>query len=361
MVQLMVVLVAILCLMPSAYAKKHEGSSSKQITKQERLALIRRAQIWQPTDVRTMDLRAGPQGPGAFSPDMPVECEYAGVKLGGSSAKFECAISPKDVVKVRYGATNGEVEGSVLATRLLWALGFGADRVYPVRVICHGCPADPWKHHDRVEGTETFEPAVIERTPEGREVKAKGESGWAWPELSQVDVSLGGAPRSQRDALMLLAAFMQHTDSKQEQQRLWCLPGASTDGEICPKPFLLIHDVGLTFGRATYSNSTDKSSVNFREWANTAVWKDAPQCVAHLSRSYTGTLSDPRISETGRAFLADLLSQLTDDQLRGLFSVARVELRSTGNRSANESASVDDWVNVFKKKRDEIVQAHCSS
>jgi hypothetical protein len=359
MVQLLVVLLVVMCLMPSAAAKKHDGSS--RLSKQERLALIRRAQIWQPTDVSAMDLRAGPRGTGAFSPDAVVECDYAGAKLGGSSRKFNCALTADDVVKVRYGATNGEVEGSVLGTRLLWALGFGADRVYPVRVVCHGCAADPWKHHDRVEGTQTFDPAVIERTPAGRELKAKDDSGWAFSELNQVDESLGGAPRSQRDALTLLAAFMQHTDSKAEQQRLWCLPGGSREGEVCAKPFLLIHDVGLTFGRATYSNSTDKSSVNFREWAKTPVWKDASQCVAHLSHSHTGTLSDPKIGEAGRAFLAGLLIQLTDDQLHDLFAAAHVGVRLTDNRSANESAGVDEWVGAFKKKRDEIAGAHCRS
>jgi hypothetical protein len=43
------------------------------------------------------------------------------------------------------------------------------------------------------------------------------------------------------------------------------------------------------------------------------MWKgDAAACVGHLGKSNTGTLGDPKISETGRQFLADLLIQLTD-------------------------------------------------
>jgi len=347
--------------------RRAAGASShdRVLTREERLAFIRRAQIWVPTDVTAMDLRAGPQGPGAFPPDATVACTYVQVKLPGSSRKFDCAIertdAKKDVVKVRYGAANGEVEGSVLASRLLWALGFAADRVYPVRVLCRGCSPDPWTKREPAPGEQLFDPAAIERKPEGREMKTAVGSGWAWPELDLVDETEGGAPAAQRDALKLLAAFMQHTDSKPEQQRLLCLPGGLTDAGECSRPFLMLHDVGLTFGHANYFNSTRTGSVNFAEWARTPVWRDAFACVAHMSKSHTGTLGDPTISEAGRAFLARLLEQLTDAQLHDLFDVARVEQRRLDERSheGTPAASVDEWVAAFKRKRDEIVANHC--
>ena len=62
----------------------------------------------------------------------------------------------------------------------------------------------------------------------------------------------------------------------------------------------------------------------------------------------TGTLENPRISEAGRLFLADLLMQLSDRQLQDLFEVAGVD------RTA-------EWVDVFKRKRNEIVNARCAS
>jgi hypothetical protein len=89
------------------------------------------------------------------------------------------------------------------------------------------------------------------------------------------------------------------------------------------------------------------------------VWRDGEACVAHLSQSKTGTLGDPQISEAGRQFLADLLVQLTDRQLRDLFEVARVDQRSrTPGRSA-APATIDEWVAAFKQKRDEIVNHSC--
>ena len=241
-----------------AGAKKAKKTA---LTKDERLDFIRHAQVWQPTNVAEMDLRAGPQGKGAFAFDAMVTCDYVETKLPGSSRKFDCKFADDDVAKVRYGVANGEVEGNVLATRLLWALGFSADRVYPVRVTCRGCSPDPWTSVKKSEGEQTFDLAAVERKPEGHEMKTRGKSGWAWTELALVDEAQGGATRAQRDALTLLAVFMQHTDSKPEQQRLLCLPGGLTEEGVCEKPFLAIHDVGLTFGHANFYNRNVTSSV----------------------------------------------------------------------------------------------------
>src|SRR5713226_2370215 len=99
----------------------------KSLTEETRRAFIRRAQVWTPANIPAMDLRAGPQGPGALPPNALVTCDYVEkAELPGTSRKFDCAIDPEDVVKVRYGQDNGKVEGEVLASRLLWALGFGA-------------------------------------------------------------------------------------------------------------------------------------------------------------------------------------------------------------------------------------------
>jgi hypothetical protein len=72
-------------------------------------------------------------------------------------------------------------------------------------------------------------------------------------------------------------------------------------------------------------------------------------------------LGDPKISEEGRQFLADLLIQLTDEQLHDLFAVARVDQRSRKPDSNEPPASIDEWVAAFKHKRDAIVTNHCRS
>jgi hypothetical protein len=123
----------------------------------------------------------------------------------------------------------------------------------------------------------------------------------------------------------------------------------------------MIHDVGLTFGHANYLNRNNTSSVNFEEWAATPIWRDKQKCIGHLSKSSTGTLGDPKISEEGRAFLAGLLDQLSDAQLRDLFAVGHVERRSRKPGSSEPPATIDEWVNAFKQKRAEINATRCSS
>lgn len=335
------------------------GQANTRLDDSARQDFIRRAQVWTATDIPSIDMKAGPSGAGAFQPNQIVTCDYVEKKLSGSSPKFSCAVAKGDAVKVRYGADNEEVQGSTLATRLLWALGFEADRVYPVQVRCQGCPSDPWKKPERAAGERVFTPAIIERPPDGYELTdGQDKPGWKFSELDLVDETRGGAPRAQRDALKLLAVFMQHTDTKSEQQRLLCLPGGLTAGGRCDKPFLMLHDVGLTFGRANTWNQAHKGGVNLGRWMTTPVWKDASACVGNLSKSMTGSLGDPRISEAGRLFLANLLVQLSDQQLTDLFTVAGVD-RSRADEGGG--ASVAQWVAAFKQKREEIVRARCGS
>jgi hypothetical protein len=343
--------------------KKHTLSRTKELTtKDARLAFIRKAQIWAPTNVSEMDVRAGPQGTGSFQPNEAVTCDYVQTKLPGTSPKFDCDVGNGDVVKVRYGAQNGKVEAAVLASRLLWALGFGADQLYPVVVTCRGCSPDPWTERAPAAGEQVFDPAAIERKPKGHEMKSEHKGGWAWPELELVDEQQGGAPKAQRDALKLLAVFMQHTDNKPVNERLLCLPTGRTHGDECDQPFMMMHDVGLTFGHANFLNRNTTGSLNFEEWSKTPIWRDPVACVAHMSKSFTGTLGDPTISEAGRQFLAEQLDQLTDQQLHDLFEVARVDRRSRDpNQAGLRPASVDEWVTAFQRKRDEIVSHRCKS
>ena len=346
-----------------AHAPVSRGPRSplESLTKEARLDMIRRSQVWAPTDVPAMDLKAGPQGKGAFPPGETVTCDKTDERGGGKSPKFYCALSKGDDFKVKYAATNGEVYAEVAATRLFWALGFGADRMYPVRVVCRGCSADPWNDRRPAPAPVTFDPATIERKLPGKTLESKPASGWKWPELELVDESRGGAPRAHRDALKLLAAMLQHTDSKADQQRLMCQPGSADEARgTCDKPFMMVNDLGLTFGKANITNSNQRGSANFKNWSGVRVWKDPNQCVASVSWSLTGTLRNPRISEAGRKFLADLLVQLSDEQIRDMFETARIERRQAkGGRSWPQPAPVSQWVEVFKRKRAEIVNVTC--
>jgi len=340
-------------------------TSKSEISRAERLEILRRAQVWAPTDVASMDLKTGPVGPGAFALGETVRCDYVERDMNGRSPKFICIIPGKepDEVKVKYGVGNAEVYGEVMATRLLWALGFGADRMYPVRVICRGCPASITAGQLLPSGERLFDPAVIERKAAGREIESRPNQGWSWPELELVDASVGGAPRAHLDALKLLAVMMTHTDSKAAQQRLVCLdprpaPGATTE-KPCAQPFMLIQDVGLTFGKPDLIYRK-VNYVNRSRWSSTRVWLGTDGCTGNVKKPFLGTLYQPQISEGGRSFLASLLNQLTDSQIRDLFETARVSLRSgPQEREVSAVTNVDGWVSVFKRKREEVSARRC--
>ena len=332
------------------------------VTPAERAAYIRRAFVWQRTNIASMDFLAGPQAKDGFTFDQQVSCDYIQPPepLGGTTPKFLCALAPKDVVKVKYGRKNGEVYSAVAASRLFWAIGFAADAIFPVQVTCRNCPIEPWwwSTEGRVP-QRTYELATIERHLPGERIETRENEGWRWPELDTVDEQEGGAPRVHRDALKLIMVFLQNSDTKPDNQRLQCPPDAvgkdAAGNQTCSRPLLYVKDLGYAFGQATLF---DNSKSNLQDWESQPVWKDPAQCIGNLKRSVVGTLKYPQISEAGRKFLADLLVQLSDKQLTDMFTAARVE---RFHEHPERSRPISDWVSAFKKKRDEVVNAHCPS
>jgi len=347
----------------------------KTLSVAERRQVMERAHVWQSIDTSALNLIAGPALPPArrIAPETTCTFVYPKKPLSGMTPKFECAVAKDDDVKVKYGEKNGEVYSEVAASRLFWALGFKADVMVPSRVMCRNCPADPFSvsGEDWQRGmpkdlaTRVFEPAIIEREVAGKKVEVNDYEGWAWPELDQIRERGGGATRAHIDALKLLAVFIQHSDSKPEQQELVCAdPRVGKDArgnETCETPWLVVKDLGGSFGKATMLNN---SKMKLADWDGAAIWKDPRKCVGNLPRSFTGSLEDPAISEAGRRFLARRLQMLSDRQLRDLFTASRIEMRGeeiSGLDGRKRKATVDDWVRVFKRKRTEIAAARCQA
>jgi len=336
----------------------------KSVTPAERLAYLRRARIWTSVDVPSMDVRRGPQIKGALAPMADVSCRYDDRKMGGTTPKFACVIPPDDVVKVRYGRANGKVQAAVAATRLFWALGFATDAEYPVRVTCLGCPEDPWNKKEPRLPQVVYERAVIERHADV-EIEVDGkDSEWGWDELKLVDEAQGGSSPAELDGARLLAAFVQHTDNKATNQHLGCAGDAVVKGagaETCAAPLLVVSDLGNTFGHGSWLHARTVGSANYREWSTHPVWKEAGPCRAELPANFTHpTLKHPLIGEAGRKFLADLLMQLTEDQIRGLFEVSGMPDRGwRKDEDRDRNGTQEQWVAAFHARRDQIVNHTC--
>ena len=339
-----------------------------ELSVSERRELLDRAEVFRPIDTSRLDLLKGPDGKGSYPLDAQVPCTFAFPEepLSGTTPKFECEVAPDDVVKVKYGKENGEVYAEVAASRLLWALGFIVDRMYPVQVVCLYCPDDPhrastteWRlGRPGNVATRVFELATIERKFDGEEIEVPKFEGWSWRELEAVADNEAGASRAHLDAFKLVAAFIQHVDSKPENQALVCADEAlAKDGngnETCARPLLMIKDLGSSFAEAS---KLTFPKMKLESWRGVEVWKDKQTCQANLTSSLVGTLAHPRISEAGRQFLAGRLSLLSDEQLHDLFTAARVDRRK--EMSEGRQVTAADWVRVFKAKRDEIVNHRC--
>ena len=348
---------------PPPDTKAPEGPHTlKKLSVAERQQVMERAQVWRPMNTSSLDLIEGPVLPASQRIPEQVACTFVfpDKPLGGMTPKFKCDLGKGDEVKVKYGEKNGEVYAEVAATRLFWALGFGADRMYPVQVTCRNCPIEPWYWATEKRVPEkTFEIAAIERRLPGKRIQTKEDEGWKWPELDTVDEKAGGAPRAHRDALKLLMVMIQNSDTKPSNQRMLCLPEAvKADGagnETCARPLLYVQDLGYAFGEATLL-STKKNDL--QAWSEEPIWKDPAQCVGNIKKSLPGTFKDPVISEAGRKFLDDLLARLSDKQITDMFTAARVD---RFHRHAERNPPISEWVRVFKKKRDEIATARCPS
>jgi hypothetical protein len=334
--------------LPALLAAQEKGAESRE-------SIVARAQVRLAGDIAARDAKLGPDEPGAFALGATIHCTHLDKKLGGLSPKFACVTPEGDELKVKYGGTNGEVYAEVAATRLLWTLGFGADRMYSVRVVCRGCPEIAGSIR-MASGERIIDPAAVEREMAGRELLDR----WSWKELDLVDPAQGGASVAERDAMKLLAVLLQHADSKPEQHRVICAdepPGAAAHGR-CERPLMMMSDVGITFGRAY--KLQPRASMHLEQWSRLPVWKDARGCVGNLGDSLAATIVDPVVSEEGRALLADLLTQVTDDQLRGIFEAARIHLRPRNPGDGRSGfPTVAEWVDAFKQKRAQIVERRC--
>ena len=333
------------------------ADQGRTVSMRERAEAIARAQIWREPRTSLSRVRFG------ASAGMPssLECQFRFTDLGGTTPKFDCVLDSGTELRVKYGP-GAEVPAEAAASRLLTALGFGADNVTLVeRLQCVGCPNEPFvvakvteatgtqALYERVvnsDGRQEFEWVAVEQKFNARPIESDGQRGWAFFELDSVNPAKGGAPRAHVDALRLLAVFLAHWDNKAENQRLVCLAETWAEGTSCPEPFLLLQDVGSTFG---------PNRVDLDAWAQSKLWADRAACKLSMDElPYGGSTFGPvRISERGRQFLGERLEELTDAQLTELFTWARFD---QPRRVLMPTRSVADWVRAFNTRVQQITE-----
>jgi hypothetical protein len=343
---------------------------------------LARAILWQPPPQRSELAHLREQPDDYFGQKDELVCKFRPGETSGATPKFECVFENGELLKVKYGASP-EIHTEVAATRLMQALGAGADRMYLVgRLRCFGCPDDPFAmlsclsspfrerrrecapiygvrktsgkgHQVDVDYRRyvDFTNVAIERRMEGRVIKTDSVAGWSWKELAEVQ---DGRGRAESDALRLLAVFLNNWDNRADNQRLLCVDDGSrmADGG-CHEPLAYMQDVGATFGFVGGAKSQRKLDVE--GWANAPIWKDPARCVVSIRSPWLhgATFEDATISEAGRLFLAARLARLGRSQVRDLFEGARFDAYAGASPA---SRSIDSWIAVFQRKVREITE-----
>jgi hypothetical protein len=335
---------------------------------------LARAVLWV-SSRPSLDLRHNP--PDLFGGEDEVACRFYPHKVEGTTSKFLCVFEGGEVLKVKYGR-NREIYTETAATRLLHAVGAGADSVALVeRLRCFGCPEDPQVMLDCISsvfrdwlrqceplfGRRTatgalevdvdygkyvdFAPVSVQRRLEGEAIE-RPRAGWGFDELDRVQGGSDGRGRAERDALRLLAVLLDNWDTREDNQRLVCQDREANHAE-CRRPFAYMHDVGATFG----SGRGLGRKLDLAAWRKLPVWKDEAACRVKLDAPPLAgaTFGDAVISERGRQYLARRLARLSTKQIRDVFEGAHFADSPEADASRGD---VDDWVRTFQDKVGQI-------
>ncbi|MFL6373057.1 MAG: hypothetical protein ACJ73D_00170 [Pyrinomonadaceae bacterium] len=248
-----------------------------------------RAVLWHKVDVSSQDTYLGPGG-AAMQPDLS-HIEFIEQEKGGWSTKYKIRDGAGNVWVAKIGP---EAQPETAAVRLMAALGYYTEVNYLVPNLT-------------IPGKGTFSNVRLEARP--KNVK-RGDI-WYW----------GRTPfenTPQMKGLMMMMAFINNWDMKSANNKVFHTSGLDE---------YVISDLGATFGK-TGSNSLPiffrigRSRNDPKGYAKTklvsGVTEDKVRVVYHgknRSRMHDFTKEDAR-------WIADLLVQLTDDQIRDMFRAA---------------------------------------
>lgn len=347
-------------------------------TSEARALAEAKAKVWQEPDpdydpVLGYNTRNGPR-PGAPAVDSnglasAINCvaNRDPTKGAGTTPKFHCSVPgvvDEDGDLIRYkvkphfkgqdrNKRNGEIYGEFLSSRFSKALGFFADDEWVADVTCPDCEKSLTSSFQGARFTP-FQPAAGIELSLGKGIDvncdnkdAAGISG-ALQKLLQ-----SGAPRAEIDAFKLWLAFIDHGDTKTDNQKFSCLKWTkNADNTLtCDEgqSVFYVSDMGSTWG---YSASSE-SKARLDKWRG----KDPIKASGGRCTTTARSVGDTGISEAGRQLLASGLQRLLDaEKENGLITKV---FRASRNQERDQPAEA--WAAEFVRKARTIIDARCSN
>ena len=352
------------------------AAQKRCFTREARAAAEQRAKVWQEPDpeydpVLGYNPNAGPRR-GAPPVDAdgfakPIRCvaNKENNKGAGTTPKFHCSVPgvvAEDGDLIRYKVKphfkgqekekrNGEIYGEFLSSRFSKALGFFADDEWVTDVTCPDCQKSLTREFQGAVFSP-FQPAAGVELPLGIGMDADCDGNDSGALAGSLESLLrGGVPRAEIDAFKLWLAFIDHGDTKTDNQKFACLKWASSDGRTltCEQAVYYISDMGSTWG---YSSASEKK-------AKLATWKgkDPIRVSSGRCSAIAKSIGDSAINDAGRQLLASGLQRLLDaEKTNGL--ITRI-FRASRNQERDQSPQ--EWTAEFERKANTIINARCSN
>jgi hypothetical protein len=271
-----------------------------------------------------------------------------------------------------------EVFTELAAGRILWALGFPADHVYPVASVnCVGCTASPFESNlEQNTAALTAAPSVfrmvtVERDIPWSEIDPENDETWSWQDVARyyADGTWTQQQKIEYDAYRLALGLFNYHNAIDVQNRVACAEfkeGASNP-RICTKPYIFVQDLGSTFGKPKGFIFGTNPRGDFAAWQSQTVFKNASSCElrAHLD-------GDRKVLKAALDIVIDRAKSLDRTRVREIFKVARFDLmdqkqlkkiRETESDEAKvREIALDQWTDLFMQRIAELSTAqNCKS
>jgi hypothetical protein len=363
-------LLLLLLLPPAAVAQK------KCFTAEARSLAEKTAKVWQQPDpgfdpVLGYNPATGAR-PGSLEVDAnglakPISCvaNPKPEKGTGTTPKFYCSVNgvkDEDGDLIRYKVKphfkgqsrdkrNGEIYGEFLSSRFSKALGFFADDEWVADVTCPDCQKSLTADFQGIPFTP-FQPAAGIELSLGKGIDEDCDDKDSGALADSLDKLLkGGESRAEIDAFKLWLAFIDHGDTKTNNQKYACLKWKNEGNALVCEPGQAVYyvsDMGSTFG---YSSASEKKA-RLAEWKG----KDPIKVSGGKCETTAKSVGDNRISEEGRALLAKELQGLLDAQK----SSGLITKVFQASRNAERDEAPEAWTAEFIRKARTIIDARCT-
>jgi len=344
-------------------------------TAEARAEAERTAKVWQEPDPGYDPVSGFNPTVGARTGSLPVDSNGLALPIkcvankdpnpgAGTTPKFHCSIpgvvdEDGELIRLKVkphfkgqspDKRNGEIQGEFLTSRFSKAVGFFADDEWVADVNCPDCQNSLTKGFQGASFSPLQPAAGIELSlGRGIDVKCSDKDGASLGALE--GLLQNGAPRAEIDAFKLWLAFIDHGDTKTDNQKFACLDSKKNpDGTRMCKPgqaIFYVSDAGSTWGHSASSESK----------ARLERWKDKDPIKVSGGRCTTTAkgVNNAQVSEAGRQLLATNLQRLLEAETsNGL--ITRVFRAS---RNHERDAAPEAWTAEFVRKANTIINARC--